>query len=1260
MEILVTTDLAHVARDLGLPVEQVKKTVELLDEGNTVPFITRFRKDQTGGFDEEQIRHIQAAVGKARMLAERKQTILKSIDSQGKLTKELSGQIKGAQSTKRLEDLYLPYKPKKQTLATVARQRGLQSLTDEVLSGSPLAVELDLRAGDYLNPDLGLFARADVLLGVGHLLAETFSERADLRSKLRKIFRATGRLVSHRVPPPEKAQTQTSEGAAEAPADKAAESRPPAEDTAQRSTEPDSTGEPATKLADTSTPDGPPASAEPDQGSAEQEAAQREGVEQQAVERPATDQTARSQPGDDSCGAEITPETTSPEEEAAADATASQAPGSTGSSSPEETPADAGVPSTPKATGDVKGTEEVKAAGTADSGEASADQPGPAEKTPPGEGTVEPVAQSVPAPPRPKKEKKKKSKKDREREKKEKAFKDYFDFQEDLSRLMPHRILAINRGERAKVLRVRIEADTDQMTRESEKLLIPADHPHADFLKGVIRDALTRLLMPSLEREIRRELTDKAEAHAVEVFARNLRHLLLTPPLHGHRVLAIDPGFRSGCKMAALDEFGNVLGHGVIHFVGREERRRKARYRLAEIIRLHRLSVVGIGNGSACREVEQLVADVIANELKDLDVQYCIVNEAGASVYSTSGIGREELPDYDATLRSAVSIGRRLLDPLSELVKINPSNIGVGLYQHDVKVKHLRESLDAVVESCVNYVGVDVNTASPALLRYVSGLNQLTARRLYDYRLQNGPFKNREQLQNVPGFGTATYVQAAGFLKIRHGDNPLDATWIHPESYDTARRVLKKLDISAADLPVDEQEGKVIPPVRQEPVPPQDEPPPGDSAAAMPADEAPAETVPGPELPTPEATTKATTEATRPVEAKPSPEDKAADAVPGVEPGADASLAETAATAEVTAEVQTPEPPVEGESGAEGPPTPAAVAEAESAAAAESLPAQPASPQPAAAEPPPGEPPPGEPLPAEARELGPTRLDFAKRVAEVDVDPMAQELGIGKLLLRDILSSLARPTRDPRDDLPRPIFRRGIVKLDDLQPGMDLAGTVLNVVDFGAFIDIGLNDSALIHVSRLADRYVRDPHDVVSVGDVIRVWVVDVDKQRRRVSLTAIRPGTERPHSERRGRRAKDKKKPDRPPRDRDKSRKPEGGAPSKRVGGRGRREFKKPVAKPRYKRKEKPKPVVPITKAMKEGREPMRTFGDLQQFWQIQQTGNQQKEKKKQAESPQVEPKQEEERQVDSPQEEEQKQVESKKVEPQEEPPKEENEADG
>ena len=390
-------------------------------------------------------------------------------------------------------------------------------------------------------------------------------------------------------------------------------------------------------------------------------------------------------------------------------------------------------------------------------------------------------------------QKKREVKKKKIEEKKIKDFQDYFDYREEIKKIPPHRVLAINRGERARVLRVRIESDLQAMTAVLDEMLVPPEHPHADYLRGCARDALTRLILPSLEREVRRELTDHAETHAVGVFAKNLRNLLLQPPVHNHRLLAVDPGFRSGCKLAALDEFGNLLDHGVIYLVGKPDRSGEARQKVLEMIEKHQLTVVVIGNGTACRHTEDFFAELIEKELKDKGVAYVIVNEAGASVYSTSRIGREEFPQYDATLRGAISIGRRLQDPLSELVKIDPANIGVGLYQHDVKAKHLRTSLDDVVESCVNFVGVDVNTASPALLRYVSGLNQLTARRLYEYRREHGPFRTREQLRDVPGFGEATFVQAAGFLKIPGGDNPLDATWIHPESYPAANQALERL-----------------------------------------------------------------------------------------------------------------------------------------------------------------------------------------------------------------------------------------------------------------------------------------------------------------------------------------------------------------------------------------------------------------------------------------------------------------------------------
>jgi uncharacterized protein len=832
----IAIDFGRLTRELGIDKEKIARTVALLDEGNTVPFITRYRRDQTGGLDEEQIGRIRESITKLRLLDERKQTILRSIESQHALTPELKEQIERADSVKRLEDLYLPYRPQKQTLATKAREQGLAPLAQEILTQDPAAADLDKRATDFINTDKGIADAATALLGAGHILAEQFSENADVRQKVRKLYRKTGKLVSTKV---------------------------------------------------------------------------------------------------------------------------------------EDNP------------------------------------------------------------------------------KKNQQFHDYLDFREPLSRIPPHRVLAINRGERAKILSVKVEADTAEIEKVGIELLVPPEHIHKDFLTGCVRDALTRLILPSLEREARRELTEKAEAHAVEVFARNLRNLLLQPPLPGKRVLAVDPGYKNGCKLAALDEFGKLLAHDVMYVVGSDEQKAAGRAKLVAFITEHNLSVIAVGNGTACRQTEQLIAEILANEVKEQDVHYVVVNEAGASVYSTSEVGREEFPECDAIQRSAISIGRRLQDPLSELVKIDPASIGVGLYQHDARAKHLRDSLDDVVQSCVSFVGVELNSASTPLLRYVSGMNQLTARRVYEHRQQNGPFKSRQQLLDVSGLGNATFVQAAGFLKIVGGDEPLDATWIHPENYEAAKKLLTKLGI--------------------------------DSAA--------------------------------------------------VSGGASADR---------------------------------------------------------------------------IREL----------VAPLDRQTLATELGIGQLALDDMIEALCRPGRDPREDLPPPIFRKDVVKFEDLQAGMELRGTVLNVVDFGAFVDVGLSDSGLIHISQLSSGYVRDPHDVVAVGDQVRAWVSAIDKDRRRVALTMIAPGTERlkpDKSRRRGRRQDGQQQPQQPQQREqaqpdsvpaepvrkapDRTPRP----PRRAAKGRGDRRDRRPPPRqqPRTGSYEKraPKELVPITKEMAEGKAYLRSFGDLLQF---------------------------------------------------------------
>lgn len=1103
----IRIDLGLVARDLDLPAPSVERTMALLDEGNTVPFITRYRKDQTGGLDEEQIRGIQFVTTKLRQLAERKQTILKTIESQGKLTPELAEQIQHATTPKRLEDLYLPYKPKKTTLATTAREQGLEPLALEILDANPAANDLEARLNELISAEKSLPTSTEVLQGVGYLIAERYGDSAELRGRLRRIFHRSGKLICTKVEAPVVPEAEPSNVA-----------------------EGNEGNEPQVQPTDAvAAPDSAPAEVQADLAPV--------NVPESAPPVTNEDVTSVQAPAAEATNAAVEPES-APAVAVATEALVAE---------PEATP----TPQSPEA--EAAPTEATPAS---PAHERLFDQPA---KSP----GIPNVAQAL------KRAKKKKKKKVIG----EHAFKDYYNFQEALHRVPPHRVLAINRGERARAIRVKIEADLDAMQREAEHLLVRSDHPHAEFLKQCVRDTLSRLLVPSLERETRREQTERAEEHAVEVFIRNLRKLLLQQPVRGRRVLAIDPGFKSGCKMVALDEFGNVKAHGVVYVIGKDDRRAKARERLATFARQHKAQIVAIGNGTGCREAEQLVADVLLEELKDSDVAYVVVNEAGASIYSTSPLGREELPQYDALQRGAISIGRRLLDPLSEMVKINPANLGVGLYQHDVKAKHLQESLDGVVESCVNFVGVDVNSASPALLRYVSGMNALTARRVYEYRREHGPFKNREELKKVTGFGDQTFVQSAGFLKIIGGENPLDATWIHPESYDIARRVLDKLGCELAEL------------AKSVPLPPK--PPEKPAFAAELGEEA----------------RPAIAESTQPAAESPPPAGEATDGTAASSVSAEPAT-ETAST----------------ESAA--PPTAVPQAETQTSDAAASVPAG----VEAVASPP-------ESLPA----AEPVKNVIAERAATVDVHKLAEELAIGTHLLQDILASLTRPGIDPRDNLPSPLFRRGIMKLEDLQNGMELAGTVLNVVDFGVFVDIGLSDSGLVHISRLADRYIKDPHEVVGVGDVLKVWVVDVDKTRRRVSLTAIQPGTQRPQQR--------EERPQRPPRPPRQQQPQNQGAPPAhgssgpqagqgqgappRGGGRpaygGQQQGQRPPrpqgsgggggggggrrdqrggrpqqpAQPKVIERPptKPKVVKPITKAMEEGKAPMRSFSDLLQL---------------------------------------------------------------
>ncbi len=685
------------------------------------------------------------------------------------------------------------------------------------------------------------------------------------------------------------------------------------------------------------------------------------------------------------------------------------------------------------------------------------------------------------APSRRKKKKKKKAKPD--------PFAEFRDFSETVQKLPPHRILAINRGERAGRIEVRFQADADRIREASRKALIPENHPFTEFLNTAVEQSLNELILPSIEREIRRDLTERSETHAVNVFARNLRHLFLQPPVSGHRILGVDPGYRSGCKAAAIDETGQPLGHGVFSIVGNEERINHNKQRLVDLVNKFEPELIAIGNGNGCRAVEQFVSQVINNELANRNLQYTIVNQAGTSAYSTGETAREELPDHDPVIRSAISIARRLQDPLSELVKVNPANIGVGMYQHDIKAQHLADALDAEVASCVNLVGVNANTAGVSLLKYVSGLGQTAAANLVESRKANGPFSSREDLKKVSGFGDVTFVQAAGFLRIGDSANQLDRTAIHPESYEIAEKILASLQCKIEELELPKQDY-----LRR-------------TQAAPPATSDAGQSTATPEGPA------------------------------------------------TTQEVATPTDPASETS-----------LEKTEASPAESAPKPPAT----------------EPSPGEFAAKKKRRNELVHKIKALDAAKLAREMNVGEMKIRDILRSIRNPLQDPRDESPAPVFRKGILKLEDLKPGMQLRGQIVNVVDFGVFLNVGIGESCLVHISRLSNRYVRDPHWFFAVGDVLNVWVQEVDKEKRRVTLTAIRP-----ESARRERR--------RPPRGEARG----AGKAAGRGRGRGGGRSGKPQGKgkPHHKRTRKPKPVTPITQEMVEGKKPMRSFSDLLQF---------------------------------------------------------------
>ena len=719
-----------IARELSLASFQVAHTLALLDDGNTVPFLARYRKEVTGGLDEVQIAAIGKRAGALRQLETRRAEIAGSIDEQGKLTPDLAAALDAATTLQELEDLYLPYRPKRRTRAMIARERGLAGLADAILEQRYEARQA--QAQRYVNPALDLPSAAEALAGARDIVAETIAEDAGVRADLRTLFA--------------------------------------------------------------------------------QEGAVRVGI------------------------------------------------------------ADAAK--------DPAGT-----------------------------------------------------------------YTQYYDFTQPLAALPPHRILAINRGEREGVLRAHVEAPEDQAIAILARYY-PADDrsPFAGDLRAAAEDSLDRLIAPALEREMRSALTKRAEEHAIGVFATNLRPLLLQPPLRGKTVIGIDPGFRTGCKIAVVDETGKLLVNAVIYPHPPRQRWAEAKATLLALAREYGATIFAVGNGTAGRETETLVAEVIAEAGGDL--QYAMVDEAGASVYSVSEVAREEFPNLDATERGVVSIARRLQDPLAELVKVEPQAVGVGLYQHDVDQKDLAETLTQVVESAVTFAGVDLNTASAPLLCRVAGLNRKVASAIVRHREQHGKFRSRQELLKVPGLGPRAFQQAAGFLKIPDGPDLLDRTFIHPESYAACRALIAHL------------------------------------------------------------------------------------------------------------------PPARGE----------------------------------------------EALPARAARFA---ADLAARPGARAA--LAASLSIGEPTLADMLDGLARPGLDPRAALPAPLLRSATLSLDDVQPGMAFHGTVRNVVDFGAFVDIGLKQAGLVHISEFADRFVRSPHEVVAVGQVVRVQVISVDRQRGRIGLSMRTQGRPQP-----------------------------------------------------------------------------------------------------------------------------------------------------
>ena len=772
--------ILKLSQELAVQKWQIEAAVKLIDEGNTIPFISRYRKEATGSLNDEALRNLYERLVYLRNLEEKKEQVIGSIEEQGKLTDELKEKILSAETLVVVEDLYRPYRPKRKTRASVAKEKGLDGLAEWILA-QDAKCPLEEEAAKYINEEKEVKTAAEAIQGAKDIIAESISDEADYRIYIRNITMEEGMVVS----------------------------------------------------------------------------------------------TAKD-------------------------------------------------------------------------------------------------------------------------DKAESVYEMYYNYEEPVKKAAGHRILALNRGESEKVLTVKIVAPEERILRFLEKKVITSDNEvTAPVLTAVIDDSYHRLIAPAIEREIRNELTEKAEDGAISVFGKNLEQLLMQPPIAGKVVLGWDPAFRTGCKLAVVDATGKVLDTKVIFPTAPQNKVTEAKTELKKLIKKYGISLISVGNGTASRESEQVIVDLI-KEL-DVPVQYVIVNEAGASVYSASKLATEEFPNFDVGQRSAASIARRLQDPLAELVKIDPKSIGVGQYQHDMNQKKLSETLSGVVEDCVNKVGVDLNTASASLLEYISGITKTIAKNIVDYRENNGRFTSRKQLLKVAKLGPKAFEQCAGFLRILEGENPLDATSVHPESYEATLKLLDKMGLTMEDVKAAQKKA---------------------------------------------ASEKGKVKTTAPKQ------EKKQNKVVIRNTGTAMGKALAAAMGNMALET--------GEGNASA---------------------------------------------SSKKEEGVTTVSTLERKIK-DKKKIASELGIGEITLTDILKELEKPARDPREDMPAPILRSDVLEMKDLKPGMILKGTVRNVIDFGALVDIGVHQDGLVHISQITDRFIKHPLEAVSVGDVVDVQVISVDTAKKRIALT--------------------------------------------------------------------------------------------------------------------------------------------------------------